>query len=103
MRKLATIALLLALPPLMTLPTTATASGLSAKDQARVERAPRRDRGAVAECLRKKKKGGKTGAIAGAAGGAGIGLLAGGNLGETALAAGGGALAGHLIGKGTAT
>jgi outer membrane lipoprotein SlyB len=57
----------------------------------------------VQHCLEKKNKGKKTGTIAGAAVGGGTALIAGGNLGVTALAAGGGAVAGNLIGKGAGT
>jgi hypothetical protein len=93
--------MLIALPPLLATPIEA--KGLSQKDQERVARAAPEDQDMVAQCLEKKKKGGKTGAIAGAATGAGVSLLAGGNFGTTALAAGGGAVAGHLIGKGAGT
>jgi hypothetical protein len=49
------------------------------------------------ECLARKKRAEKRGTIAGAAA-AGIGAaLLGGNLGETALVAGGGAVAGNVI------
>jgi hypothetical protein len=52
------------------------------------------------ECLAaKKRKGKRTGAIAGAAGGAGTALVLGGNVGEAALAAGVGAAAGAVIGN----
>lgn len=76
---------------------------LGPKDRARVARAAPRDRDEVRYCLIQRKKGAKKGTIIGAAGGAGVSLLAGGNLGETALAAGAGALAGNLVGKGSAT
>jgi len=76
---------------------------LGPKDTARVERAPEGEQEAVRYCLTQKKKGAKKGTIIGAAGGAGIGLIAGGNFGQTALAAGAGALAGNLLGKGTGT
>jgi outer membrane lipoprotein SlyB len=93
------------LPLLMlVLPQTAAAkTTLDSKEEAQVARAAPRDRDDVRYCLIKKKKGAKTGTIAGAAGGAGVGLIAGGNFGETALAAGAGALAGRAIGKGTST
>jgi outer membrane lipoprotein SlyB len=76
---------------------------LGEKDRARVARADRGDREEVRYCLIERKKGGKKGAIIGAAGGAGVGVVAGGNVGETLLGAGAGALAGHLIGKGSGT
>jgi len=73
---------------------------LGDKDRARVARAAPSEREEVRYCLIERKKGGKKGAIIGAAGGAGVGVIAGGNVGETLLGAGAGALAGHLIGKG---
>lgn len=76
---------------------------LGPKDSARVARAHPKDRDEVRYCLIQRKKGAKKGTIIGAAGGAGTGAIAGGNLGETALAAGAGALAGNLIGKGSGT
>ena len=79
------------------------AAKLSSKDRARVARAEPRDRDDVRYCLIERKKGTKKGTIIGAAGGAGVGLIAGGNIGETALAAGVGALAGNQIGKGAGT
>ena len=81
----------------------AMAASLSSKDRARVARASARDRDDVRYCLLQRKKGTKKGTIIGAAGGAGVGLIAGGNVGETALAAGVGALAGNQIGKGSST
>lgn len=81
----------------------AAAASLSKKEKARVARADPRDRDDVRYCLLERKKGEKKGAIIGAAGGAGVGLIAGGGLGESALAAGVGALAGSQLGKGTAT
>ncbi|CAN5400024.1 hypothetical protein BH10PSE12_BH10PSE12_14170 [soil metagenome] len=81
----------------------AMAASLSSKDRARVARSAPRDRDDVRYCLLKRKKGSKKGTIIGAAGGAGVGLIAGGNLGETALAAGVGALAGNALGRGTST
>jgi hypothetical protein len=101
MQMLPRIALLIALPPLLATPIEA--KGLSQKDQERVARAAPEDQDMVADCLRKKKKGAKTGTIAGAATGAGASLIAGGSFGVTALAAGGGAVAGNLIGKGAGT
>ena len=81
----------------------ALAASLSSKERARVARAAPKDRAEVRYCLLQRKKGTKKGTIIGAAGGAGVGLVAGGNLGETALAAGVGALAGNQIGKGSST
>ncbi len=92
----------LVLAGLVTQPVLA-ATTLGSKDRARVARAPAKERDEVRYCLIQRKKGGKDGAIIGAAGGAGTALVAGGNVGETLLASGAGALAGHLIGKGTAT
>jgi outer membrane lipoprotein SlyB len=80
----------------------AMAASLSSKDRARVSRAAPRDRDDVRYCLIKRKKDGGKGAVIGAAGGAGVGLIAGGGVGETLLGAGAGAVAGHLIGKGNA-
>lgn len=81
----------------------AMAASLSSKDRARVAPHGPRDRDDVRYCLLKRKQGSKKGTIIGAAGGAGVGLVAGGNLGETALAAGVGALAGNALGRGTST
>ena len=87
---------------LLTQPVLA-ATTLGPKDQARVARSAPRDRDEVRYCLIQRKKGAKKGTIIGAAGGAGAGVIAGGNVGETLLAAGAGALAGNLIGKGSGT
>ncbi|HWJ70897.1 MAG TPA: hypothetical protein VNS79_12725 [Sphingobium sp.] len=87
---------------LVTQPVVAKTT-LSQNDRARVNRAPAKDRADVRYCLIQRKKGGKTGLLVGGAGGAGASVLAGGDVGETLLAGGAGALAGHLIGKGTAT
>jgi outer membrane lipoprotein SlyB len=76
---------------------------LGPKDRARVARSAPGERDDVRYCLIQRKKGAKKGTIIGAAGGAGAGLVAGGNVGETLLAAGAGALAGNLIGKGSGT
>lgn len=76
---------------------------LGEKDRARVARAAPKDRAEVRHCLVERKKGAKKGTIIGAAGGAGVGVVAGGNVGETLLAAGAGAVAGNLIGKGSGT
>src|SRR5690606_34606026 len=84
-------------------PPVAARTTLSEKDRARVARAPAKDRADVRYCLVQRKKGGKTGLLVGGAGGAGASVVAGGDVGETLLAGGAGALAGHLIGKGTAT
>ena len=83
--------------------TPVLAQTLGPKDRARVSRASAGDRDDVRYCLIQRKKGAKKGTIIGAAGGAGVGLVAGGNVGETLLAAGAGALAGNLIGKGSGT
>lgn len=94
--KLVSCAVLVALiaPP-------AAAATLSGKERARVARAAPRDRNEVRYCLLQRKKGAKKGTIIGAAGGAGVGLIAGGGLGETALAAGAGALVGNRVGHGS--
>lgn len=76
---------------------------LGPKDRARVSRASSGDREEVRYCLIQRKKGAKKGTIIGAAGGAGTAVVAGGDVGETLLAAGAGALAGNLIGKGSGT
>ncbi len=52
-------------------------------------------------CKAARKKAEKKGAIIGAVGGAATAALLGGNVGETALASGVGALAGSQIGKAT--
>ena len=79
------------------------AAKLGEKDRARVSRAPPKERSEVRYCLLKRKEGAKKGTIIGAAGGAATGAIAGGNLVETLLAGGAGALAGNLIGKGSGT
>lgn len=79
------------------------AASLSAKERARVARAAPRDRDDVRYCLLQGKKGRDKGTVIGAAGGAGVGVLAGGSLGETLLGAGAGALAGRVIGKSEGT
>lgn len=83
--------------------TPVMAARLSGKEQARVARAAPRDRDDVRYCLLKAKKGRDKGTVIGAAGGAGVGLLAGGSLGETLLGAGAGAVAGRVIGKSEGT
>ena len=83
--------------------TPVLAASLNSKDRARVARAAPRDRDDVRYCLIKGKKGRDKGTVIGAAGGAGVGLLAGGSLGETLLGAGAGAVAGRVIGKSEGT
>lgn len=79
------------------------AQSLNSKDRARIARAAPRDRDDVRYCLMQGKKGRDKGTVIGAAGGAGVGLLAGGGVGDTLLGAGAGAIAGRLIGKGQGT
>lgn len=79
------------------------AASLNSKDRARVARAAPRDRDDLRYCLLQGKKGRDKGTVIGAAGGAGVGLLAGGSLGETLLGAGAGALAGRVVGKSEGT
>lgn len=79
------------------------AASLSSKERARVARAAPRDRDDVRYCLLQAKKGRDRGTVIGAAGGAGVGALAGGNLGETLLAGAAGAVAGRVIGKSEGT
>jgi outer membrane lipoprotein SlyB len=81
----------------------AAAAKLNSKEEARVARAAPEDQDAVRECLLRKKKGKKTGTIVGTAAGAGTSVIAGGNVGVTALAAGAGALVGRAIGDSTST
>lgn len=76
---------------------------LGPKDRARVSRADPSERGEVRHCLIEKKKGAKKGTIIGAAGGAGAAVIATGSVGEVLLAGAAGAVAGNLIGKGSAT
>ena len=83
--------------------TPAMAQSLNSKDRARIARAAPRDRDDVRYCLVQGKKGRDKGTVIGAAGGAGVGLLAGGSVGETLLGAGAGAVAGRLIGKSEGT
>ena len=101
MKRKSPLVLALLLP--LVLASPASAGDLSKKDQDRVARAAPEDQEKMAYCLEKKKKGGKTGAIAGGATGAGAAIIGGASLGGTVLAAGAGAVAGNLIGKGTAT
>ncbi|NWK98060.1 hypothetical protein DM806_20820 [Sphingobium lactosutens] len=83
--------------------TPVLAASLNSKDRARVARAAPRDRDDVRYCLLKGKQGRDKGTVIGAAGGAGVGLIAGGGVGETLLGAGAGALAGRMIGKSEGT
>lgn len=83
--------------------TPVMAQSLNSKDRARIARAAPRDRDDVRYCLVQGKKGRDKGTVIGAAGGAGVGLLAGGSVGETLLGAGAGAVAGRLIGKSEGT
>lgn len=83
--------------------TPVLAASLNSKDRARVARAAPRDRDDVRYCLLQGKKGRDKGTVIGAAGGAGVGLIAGGGVGETLLGAGAGALAGRMIGKSEGT
>jgi hypothetical protein len=83
--------------------TPVMAASLNSKDRARVARAAPRDRDDVRYCLLKGKQGRDKGTVIGAAGGAGVGLLAGGGLGETLLAGAAGAVAGRVIGKSEGT
>lgn len=83
--------------------TPALAVTLNSKERARVARAAPRDRDDVRYCLLKAKKGRDKGTVIGAAGGAGVGLLAGGGVGETLLAGAAGAVAGRVIGKSEGT
>ena len=76
---------------------------LSRNERARVARAAPRDRADVRTCLIERKKGQKKGTIIGAAGGGGTAAISGGDVGESLLGAGVGALAGNLIGKETST
>lgn len=82
--------------------TPVMAVTLSSKDRARVARAAPRDRDDVRYCLVQRKRDGKKGAVIGAAGGAGVGLIAGGGVGDALLGGVAGGVAGHLIGKGKA-
>jgi outer membrane lipoprotein SlyB len=72
---------------------------LSSGERARVARAPRAERADLRACLIERKKGQKKGTIIGAAGAGGTAAIAGGDVGESLLGAGVGALAGNLIGK----
>lgn len=79
------------------------AQSLNGGDRARIERARPADREDVRYCLMKGKKGRDKGTVIGAAGGVGVGALAGGSLGESLLAGAAGAVAGRLIGKSEGT
>lgn len=72
---------------------------LSANERARVARAAPGDRAELRSCLIERKKAQKKGTVIGAAGAGGGTAIAGGNLGESLLGAGIGALAGNQIGK----
>ncbi|MBB5987548.1 MULTISPECIES: hypothetical protein [Sphingobium] len=100
--KTAKIMLGLVAAGLLTQPALAETK-LGDKDRARVARAAAADRDEVRYCLIQRKKGAKKGTIIGAAGAGGTAVVAGGNVGESLLAAGAGALAGNLIGKGSGT
>ncbi len=88
---------------LLVLSLTATpalaATTLSKNERARVASAPKRDRAELTNCFIERKKAQKKGTVIGAAGAGATGAIAGGNLGESLLAAGAGALAGNQIGK----
>lgn len=83
--------------------TPVMAASLNSKEQARVARAAPRDRDDVRYCLLQAKKGRDRGTVIGAAGGVGVGALAGGNVGESLLAGAAGAVAGRVIGKSEGT
>lgn len=83
--------------------TPALAASLNSKERARVARAAPGDRDDVRYCLLKAKKGRDKGTVIGAAGGAGVGVLAGASVGETLLAGAAGAVAGRVIGKSEGT
>ena len=79
------------------------ATTLSKNEKARVASAKRSDRAELSNCFIERKKAQKKGTVIGAAGiGAGA-AIAGGNLGESLLGAGVGALAGNQIGKESGT
>ena len=59
------------------------------------------DRRAYEQCLEDQRQAQKKGTIVGAAGAGAATAIFGGNLGQTALVAGGGALTGRAIGKGS--
>lgn len=94
---LALLALSVAAPPVL------AATTLSQSERERVARAARSDRPDLRACLIERKKGQKKGTVIGAAGAGGGAAVAGGNLGESLLGAGIGALAGNQIGKEAAT
>lgn len=83
--------------------TPVMAASLNGKERARVARAAPKDRDDVRYCLLQGKKGRDKGTVIGAAGGAGVGVVAGGSLGETLLAGAAGAVAGRVIGKSEGT
>lgn len=98
-----TVSMVAVLAGICLVTTPVMAASLNSKDRARIARAAPRDRDDVRYCLLQGKKGRDKGTVIGAAGGAGVGLLAGGSLGETLLGAGAGALAGRVIGKSEGT
>lgn len=100
--KFITAALAAALAISATAPS-AYAQRLSQKERNRVARADRDDRDDVRRCLLARKGGGRTGAIAGAGVAGGGAAIAGGNVGESLLAAGAGAVLGNALGKGKGT
>lgn len=79
------------------------ATTLSRNERARVARASPGDRSDVRACLIERKRGQKKGTVIGAAGGGGTTAIGGGNVGESLLGAGIGAIAGNLVGKEAAT
>jgi outer membrane lipoprotein SlyB len=95
--------LVLALPLAMLIAGPAAAQNLTTKEKQRVARADPRDQDAVYNCLMAKKKGAKTGTIAGGAAGVGGALIGGASVGGTIIAGAVGAGAGRLLGQGTST
>ena len=72
---------------------------LSSNERARVARAAPRNRAELTSCLIERKKAQRKGTVIGAAGAGGTAAIAGGDVGESLLGAGIGALAGNQIGK----
>lgn len=95
--------LIIALPLGMLVAGPVAAQNLSSKERARVQRADPRDQDAVYNCLMAKKKGAKTGTIAGGAAGVGGAVIGGASVGGTIIAGAVGAGAGRLLGQGTST
>jgi outer membrane lipoprotein SlyB len=95
--------LMMAVAGVTLIATPAMAASLNSKERARVARAAPGDRDEVRYCLLQAKKGRDRGTLIGAAGGAGVGALAGGNVGESLLAGAAGAVAGRVIGKSEGT